>query len=500
MISNFDDCIRLETAFWHRYPQLHQISTGFLEHLNNSLRQRLKERVGDLVLKAWACVEIVKHECRSKGIDDFKAVLDRDTSRLLRVACTDTHSFLEDFFDEQSNTTLHSLFSLYTLAAGVIATGIGLTRKHKQDFSRRHMTNFSSYAKKKINEVCASCIQQRVKMDESNMQQDSRAPPSHQTHSLVGFSRDKIIGSLFGDMSSLNQHLKGLVRKLVNENDFAKYGGAIKLHDSTQRILSGQTELDFAAYLSENQCFLEVVTPVGGDMDDFILLSFCAHMCVSLSEIILTTGKILLVCSCTNNDSHGSYNSARQRSLIFNCVSMMTDVFNWCYGVRCECGKLECAGRIRIEVMKMLTIIGSALFLMDMVWVCTASDDFVLRGVGEGTGQRPSGLLVEACRLNIITPEGFVGVVANTLKPSQFSTMYFQHGDLTLANQRCSILKCIAELLILKSKELELDLDIDIQEGSWLFDPAVKRTIKASIAPDLAILIDQVVSTSSSDS
>jgi hypothetical protein len=485
---------RLETAFWHRYPQLHQISSGFIDHLNSSLRLRLKDRVGDLVLKAWACVEIVKHECFSKGIEEFKTVLERDTARLLRTASTDTEAFLEEFFDEHTNTTLQSLFSLYPLSAGVVSTGIGLTRKRKEDFSRRHMDYYCTYAKKKISEVCSSCIQQRVKKEEGAGAGVSRSKGEVASDVVRngGLHRGQVIREIFGEMASLQEQLHRLVQKLLDVKGFAEVGGSVTLRDqsnSSDRLPEG----NLAMLLSEMPCSLEVAMPTDTE-NCFLLTSFCGHICITMSEVVITVGKILLLGSCSEDCPHPLWRSSRQRALISSCVSMITGVFSWCRKVRSECVEVECAGRIRIEVMKMLTVIGSALFLLDMVWTETetAAD-------GEGSAGRPSGLLVEACRLNLITPEGFTGVIAPALKPTIFSTMYFHHDVLTKANQCAAILKCIAGLLCLKSRELDLDLDIDIQEGSWLTDPAVKRAIKTSIAPDLALLIDQVV-ISTSDS
>ena len=478
----------MEAAFWHRYPQLHQISTGFLDHLSNALRQRLKEKVGDLVLKAWACVEVVKAECKEKSIEEFRAVLDRDTTRLLQVSASDADTFVVEFFDEQVKTTLHSLLSVYPLATGVISTAIGLTRRQKGVSRKGHMDYFSTYAKKKVKEVCLSSIQQRVKSDASNApSRDTTGPDSSRL--LEGRSTDDdasrketyiLLGDVCGGVEALHMQLTNELNDLCDEQSVQLIGGSVRIRCAGADRLTREEIV--TVFLTES-CALDIempTSPVSRDVNSITLHAvtcFCGHLCTTVAQIVITVGKLSLL---TPSDRRKLVPNDSMRQLVCNCVNLIMCSLIWCHQVRSECGDFDCTGRVRIEVMKMLTLIGNSLFYFDQIATTEVMDahwqHFKLKV--------PTDVLIESCRLEVINVEGFSGVITAALKSSLYSAFS--------GSSRDAVLNCLSRFLCLKSEELSLDLYIDIDEGMWLADPGVKRTVKTNISAELAYVIDLV--------
>ncbi|CAE7325231.1 unnamed protein product, partial [Symbiodinium microadriaticum] len=482
----------METAFWHRYPQLHQISTGFLDHLNNALRQRLKDRVGDLVLKGWACVEVVKAECKTKSMEEFRAVLDRDTTRLIQSYTTDTDAFVEEFFDEHVATTLQALFSVYPLAAGVVSTAMGLTRKHKPVARKNHMDYFSSYAKKKISEVCTSSVHQREKMEAAVQRADGQvatAAAVSRGENIPGIGETDLLLAVCGGIDKLLRNLSIDINNMCSVDSFKSMGGSVRVVSGRRdgRLAGG----DSAIMFNEESCGIEIAMPIESMVGEdrcrrlFVLHCFCGHICSSVGQLLVTVGKMSLAASASANVFF-SHKTVRQWAR--NCINFLLCVCKWCQVVRDECGDIECRGRIRIEVMKMLTIIGNPIFFFDTL----LSREPEVADSGASCQDHdynihvPSDILVEACRMGLITVNGFCDVISPVLKPSLYSTFSGYRHDM--------ILLCIGRLLCMKSAELDLDLDIDIYAGTWLTDPAVKRSVKANVSAELTKVIDQVAS------
>jgi hypothetical protein len=173
--------------------------------------------------------------------------------------------------------------------------------------------------------------------------------------------------------------------------------------------------------------------------------------------------------------------------MISNNISLLTRIVSWAseqltsFGVTCQC-----TGRMKIDVMKMLTAVSSTLFVYDIFL-----ERYTIPSLTGPSYTHASSVITDALSCSIINLENVSQLIGYSLKHSLLTTV-FSLLQVT-SDYKLAIMCFIGRFLFDKSKEGKMDLDIDVGVGSWANDPSVRRIIKSEISIELANVIETLI-------
>ena len=178
---------KLEMSFWNQHPHLYNICNFVVENVSQACRQRLKERVAELVLQAWACCDVAGSQCLNvtkKEIDyvkttsalktaehdtnnillKYQTMVEKHTSALFQSMCSETEDYLNECVGEHLLATITPFLAVYSMSEGVKETVIKIAMRQKYSLTKSLYTFFCVYARKKLSEVCSKSVQQQRKI------------------------------------------------------------------------------------------------------------------------------------------------------------------------------------------------------------------------------------------------------------------------------------------------------------------------------------------------
>jgi hypothetical protein len=485
---------RLQAAFWRKYPQLHQISQSLIEHVSNSARLRLKDKVAELVIRAWGIVESLKGSDLQVSITDFDRSLETSVQQLLSSGIQGAEIFLDKFLMEQLQHTLPTLLSLYPHTQGVIDTANKLTLMHCAPIKSKQIEVYSAYAAKKLAEVKISSIQQRTKALAANQSNESIplvGALTKQSTDATSRNQEIVLIGVIGNLQACENAVTALLYSFIQRQECK-----IDRHAQTRVHLlwpgSGEIILDreniFRMFLTY-ECQLNFDAVVMSCDSCLNIRLLCGEICTFLYQMCLAVGRYSLAIELETSEQR-NLNRKSAVVMIVNCIEMINSFQNWWMNTRgSSINNEEIIGRVKIEFTKMYTSIGSTLFHFD-IWVeCNHHD--TLR---YDTTSPPSTVLLQFCHTYFISPESLSNILTAVMKPCVYSVWYC-HSSARYQQRRAfygSVLKFIGSYLngMFHDKGLQLDFQ---SVSTWHLNSENVFIVKKSISKELGDVVEVLI-------
>lgn len=537
---------KLEISFWHQHPHLYSICNFAVDHVNQACRHRLRERVADLVLQAWSYCEVAGSQCLSMAtelrakiksnspadntnaiISKHQAMVEKHTSSLFKTSCSETEEFLGTFVGEHMLDTITPFLSVYPMSNIVKETVISIALRQKSTSIKSLSSYYSDFARKKLSEVCMKSVQQQRKIFsqlESDVSSEINEVPSSSTTELtanVNISSQTVISHVVGDKSRIRQLLRDCLFNIIEYSSTAtRY--SIRFHSCDTDNVSPMVELkrfeddektdEIMKLLMSPHILMSVKDSVDNDMlrhfsndvclahrDDFHV--FCVYFFGMMAKLSFHWGQIVVTAFAmevrgdataiqmtdkNNNKDVPFWSTTSMLVLIKNNVSVLSQTITWaCTYLTLHEVTSECTGRMKIEVMKMLTSVITLIFTYDFILDQNSIPSIASR---ERNFDYASSIITQALSGNIINIENIAQLIGYSLKHSIFTTVLalLKFSD----EYKNTITAFIGRYLLERFKTDGLDMDIDVDVGSWANDPSVRRIIKKNVSVEIGNVLE----------
>lgn len=421
---------RLQASFWNQHPHLQQISSFVVDRLFIAAKQHLREHIAHSVYQAWS---ICDQGTEKDNITAYTARIQKELGKLHQSSHKNAKLYLEGFVKDHLQATLSRLYAMYPINIRIRNMALHLTLQQKDKFVEALLEYFSSYSKKKLQEVCNASVSQLVKLADKSPVSDTPTACWYQT---------AYYGTIVNDvLASVQQFVKcgitivNCTGKVCDSNLVFSESCSCKLDNMT-------IDMNCLYYLNES------IVQVSNDLAKLLSVFLALRASGSLSSDICPFNV------SSQNNIWGFYRDILRTYISAACRH------------REACSDSESRGRISVEVLKLFTSIVPLLVDVDAAYV--TKDIHLL--------QLPYELL----------SVGFIDIEAlcRTLTvASKTTAAMWPEKTKTIRNR--TILQSIGEYLASMKPA-----DIDVDDSAWATDPAVRRVIKQQITPSLSLLVE----------
>jgi uncharacterized protein YbcI len=514
---------KLEMAFWNQHPHLYNITNFVVGHVSQACRQRLRERVADLVLKAWSCCDTAASQCldivhntnklsptemTNAIISKHQAMVEKYTSSLFKSMCVETEEFLGEFVGHQMLEAITPILALYSMSNGVRETAIKIAMRQKESLIKSLYSFYCVYGRKKLSEVITRSVEQQRKVKTNIVEV---ANTEVEKSSSVIF---EILGSRAKAFNSIR---KCLVKLFATSCENYKNFFSIMSHSSKESdALVGEE------HVTESEAFISYffkcpirmnIRPVHdvSSLDFISKLPCCQHrddlrvfsgyICGMVAKLTLYCGQLAIrvfatdvnsdvgeLAASVDDECELSVSVSSAIVMIRNNIALLSEVILWVHS-QLEIHKVdgECTGRMKIDVMKMLTTAIAALFVYDII----VDHHAIAEGSSGNSFSYASAIVIQALKYDIINIENISQLIGYSLTHSILTTV-FALLDMSSVYKR-AIMAFVGRYLFEKSEIDGMDLDIDVEVCSWANDPAVRRIIKNDVSVTIGNVIDRLM-------
>ena len=536
-VGMLDIQMKLEMSFWNQHPHLYSICNFAVEHVNQACRQRMKERIAELVLQAWSRCDSASGHCMDNHrsvvkvskfdtfedrtdfiMSQYQAAIEKQTIAIFDNSCSDTEEFLDEYVEHHLLGILSPFLEAYPLSSGVKDTLMKIAARQRDALKKSLFTFYSVYARKKLSEVCLKSVNQQRKIVMDLVNKDEKYENSQTSHDdkvvvPAHYLEAQVALDICGDRDHLLKIVQDSLCQAFASSNFEQsvYSMCLKRYSDSSGefadvdMFATDREQLYRLLFDAVICLhIECSTK---ESDKFLLLCnfheasfrcFSTHLCGAFAKVTAACGKVVVRALAEEHSSKGIeshanitvvgedetlWETSSITKMIRNNIAALSSIISWAAEKASVLSTTcQCMGRMKIDVMKLLSTTMGTLLVYDV---------FLKKHpiFEENRGIVPaSDLIIDALHSEVISLDNVAQLLGYSLKNSLITTVF------SLLQIRCSyksvVLSFLGRLLRGITEADAIKLDIDVEIGSWVNDPSVKRIIKTDISVELSNVLD----------